>query len=148
MTKNPDRDARILELFRQGLSMATVAERLFGDYPGLSRSTVAAVIHRARARGENMIPSALSGRSSATIRQKSQNCPELAASAAPPLSAVPLDERAGCAWPYGDSCAGGLRYCNATCCVVQSPYGKARKVAYCAEHWWARHRTHVTRVVG
>jgi GcrA cell cycle regulator len=166
---NTERNARIIELAKEGLSAGKIGLRM----GGLSRSAVIGVLHRAgistkggkggtRARPLALAPKVASGGTShAWGAGKHHNALVFAGGtkggAKPPISrdklnmkapetAVPFEDRKGCRWPYGDPREGPLLYCNAPRCSVRTG-GLVQTTEYCAEHWALRRSSAYTKII-
>jgi hypothetical protein len=166
---NTERNARIIELAKEGLSAGKIALRM----APLTRSAVIGVLHRAgistkggkggkRAKPLGFVPQvATGGMSHAWGAGKHHNALVFAGgtkgSAKPPISrdklnqkapetAVAFEDRKGCRWPYGDPREGPLLYCNAPRCSVRIA-GLVQPTEYCAEHWALRRSSAYTKII-
>jgi hypothetical protein len=163
---NTERNARILELAKEGLSAGQIGQRM-----GLTRSAVIGVLHRAgvstkgckRPRTTVVLPSKNqpAGASLEWAKGKNRNALVFAGGTKgdpkPPISrnllnmqapetAVAFEDRKGCRWPFGDPREGPLLYCNAPTCRVRNG-DLVQPTNYCAEHWALRRSSAYTRII-
>jgi hypothetical protein len=169
-TKNAERDEKIRELTKQGLSASEV-----GAIVGCSRNAVVSVWKRDRDKGLNYLParsrtqvgqaSSLVDKARRSRKTKAEYTrdkgrpfeinrgpkPKTAPGALPVDGSPPegacygFEARTGCAWPYGDRAP--FHYCNRPCCKVTAFGAEPHTTAYCDDHWKKRRTSTYSRII-